>query len=296
MDIHYLKGEEIDKTKWNSCVHYANNGNVFGYMWYLNNVAKEWDALIEGDYESVLPLIWRPQILNTKTIYQPQLVRESGIYSINVLSKSRVKNFLNAVPSEYQNIHFSMNEGIKVPEEVDFQKTPQLNYQLLLNKDYPSIALNYSENFKETISKAESEGLRSVSNLKPEVIADFYKTNTKDKTNKEEKYHALQRIMYNVLHRGLGFASGISNSNGEILSVGFYIFSHGKMVNLVNVTSSEGISRGAHLMLVDRIIQTYAQRPMILDFNSDEKWIEDFGVLKVSYLHVRRKKGWRKFL
>ncbi len=68
MNIRFVPQEDIDKTKWNSCVHYAINGNIFGYMWYLNNVAKKWDALVEEDYESVFPLIWRYKYLNIKVI------------------------------------------------------------------------------------------------------------------------------------------------------------------------------------------------------------------------------------
>ncbi len=56
MDVRFVPREEIDKVKWNSCVHYANNGNIFGYVWYLDQVAREWDALIEGDYYTYIGL------------------------------------------------------------------------------------------------------------------------------------------------------------------------------------------------------------------------------------------------
>ena len=79
MNIQYLKSADIDKVKWNSCVHYANNGNIFGYMWFLDFVAKDWDALVEGDYESVFPLVWREGLFGRKELYQPSLMREMGI-------------------------------------------------------------------------------------------------------------------------------------------------------------------------------------------------------------------------
>ena len=296
MNIHYLKAEEIDKTKWNSCVHFATNGNIFGYMWYLNNVSKDWDCLIEDDYESVLPLIWQPKILKTKELYVPNLVRSTGIYSVNVLSKRRVNAFLNAIPAEYQNIEIALNEGISPSEDLDFEMEEQGNYLLMLNKDYPSIALDYSEATKDLISKAEASSLSSTTNLKPEILADFYKEHTSDKKFVEEKFHAFQRIMYNALHRGWGFASGVQNKDGKLLAADFFIFSHGKMMSLLGTTSKEGRATGAHLMLIDRIIQTNATRPIVLDFNKNEKWFEDLGAKKIPYFHLKRKKGWRKFL
>jgi len=296
MKIHFLQNEEIDKTKWNSCVHYANNGNVFGYMWYLNNVSKNWDGLIEDDYVSVLPLIWKPKILNTKVIYQPVLVRSSGIYSVNMLSKQRVNKFLNAIPKEYQQIEMSLNEGVKPSDELDFENKEKGTFQLILNQDYPSIANNYNEDVKTLLQKAEALNLVSASSLKPEVLADFYKAHTTDKIHVEEKFHALQRIMYNVMHRGLGFATGVFDKDNNLLAADFFIFSHGKLMSLIGVTSPKGKELNAHILLVDRIIQTNARRPIILDFNSNDKWLEGFGAKEIPYFSIHRKKGWRKFL
>ncbi len=296
MQIQYLKSEEIDKTKWNSCVHYANNGNVFGYMWYLNNVAKEWDALVEDGYESVMPLIWQPKMLNTKSIYIPPISRSTGIYSVNMLSKKRVDAFLNAIPPEYQNIEMALNEGVHPSRDLDFEFQENVNYHMILNRDYESIILDYSKETEDLISKAIAASLVSTTNLKPEIIADFYKKHTPDKSGKHEQFHALQRIMYNALHRGIGFATGIEDQNGSLLAADFFIFDHGKLMSLIGTTSTTGISSGAHLLLIDRIIQTNARRPVILDFNTNEKWVEGFGAKPTPYLHIKRKKGWRKFL
>jgi hypothetical protein len=43
MAVRWVKREDIDKVKWNSCVHYAYNGNIFGYVWYLDFIGKSWN-------------------------------------------------------------------------------------------------------------------------------------------------------------------------------------------------------------------------------------------------------------
>lgn len=296
MKIHYLKAEEIDKNKWNSCVHFANNGNTFGYMWFLNSVSKNWDCLIEEDYQSVLPLIWTPKILNTKELFVPHWVRSTGIYSVNVLSKKRVGAFLNAIPSGYQNIQMALNEGIMIHDDLGFERKEFQNYHILLNKDYPSLAYDYTKETTNIISEAESRSMNSIGNLKPEVLADFYKKHTKDTKWVEEKFHALQRIMYNAMHRGLGFSTGVEDKKGNLLAADFFIFSHGKLMSLIGTVSDEGKKSGAHFMLIDRIIQTNATRPSILDFNTNEKWPENFGAKPTPYFEIKRKTGWRKYL
>ncbi|MEL7020062.1 MAG: hypothetical protein AAGK47_00510, partial [Bacteroidota bacterium] len=64
MDIQLIKREDIEKPRWDGCVHYSPNGNVFGYTWYLDAIAREWDGLVENNYESVMPLVYRTNWLN----------------------------------------------------------------------------------------------------------------------------------------------------------------------------------------------------------------------------------------
>ena len=59
-NIHYLTNREIDKIKWDECIDKADNGLVYAYSFYLDHMAKQWDALVWNDYEAVMPLTWKP--------------------------------------------------------------------------------------------------------------------------------------------------------------------------------------------------------------------------------------------
>lgn len=270
MNIQYLKREEIDKVKWNSCVHYATNGNVFGYMWYLDFVAKDWDALVEGDYESVFPLVWRDGFLGKKELYQPHLMRELGVYSINVLSQARVRKFIEAIPDEFNKIDITLNEQNNLPDKDSYRKKEHTNHQLLLNVSYEELADNFSRDLLLTLEQAENHGLRPVSNLKPEKIAGFYLKHTQDGKGKDRKFHAMQRVMYNVLHRGWGFATGVANEKDELIAVNFLIYSHNKVLNFMPVASKEGKEKGALAYMINMLFRSHAGRPQIFDFNTKE--------------------------
>jgi len=279
MNIELVKHEDLDKTKWNSCVHYATRGNVYGYWWYLTNTVKEWDALVEGDYETVFPLF----PLDSPILTTPDTIKEIGIYSINLLSMSRVKAFLEAIPASYQQYNFMLNAGINWPKEFAIKPTTVYNHQLLLDKDYDTLEKNYLPQVDEKMDLARTNRLILNSNLKPEKIADFYRIHTKDKTNVNHNFHAYQRIMYNALHRGNGFGSAVMNEKAEYLACGFFIFSHGKILRLLSNVSPRGIKQGANTLLFDMLIRGNAGRPVILDFNSytENSFAKDFGAKEV---------------
>ena len=53
--IRYLRRQDIDDAKWDACIHL-----IYGKSYYLDHMTDgQWDALIMGDYEIIMPLTWR---------------------------------------------------------------------------------------------------------------------------------------------------------------------------------------------------------------------------------------------
>jgi hypothetical protein len=69
-NIQYLSNQQIDKTKWDHCIDNAGNGLIYAYSFYLDNMAKNWDALVLNDYEAVMPLTWNKKY-GIHYLYQP---------------------------------------------------------------------------------------------------------------------------------------------------------------------------------------------------------------------------------
>ena len=298
MEIRLVKQEDIDKVKWNSCVHYANNGNIFGYKWYLDHVAKDWDGLVEGDYESVFPLVWRKGLWGGKVLYQPDLMRELGIYTINAPSSKRIKAFLAAIPAEYKQVDIVLNEQNYYPDLPTFSTETHTNYQLLLARPFEEMEKEFAPSVAKSVEKAMKAGVVLDSNIKPETIADFYRQHTKEPKGKDRNFHTLQRIMYNVLHRGWGFASAARSKDGQLLAANFFIYSHNTMMSLVPLESPAGREAGALDFLFHMLIRTQANKPLILDFNTMEKnaLAETFGAQSNPYLSVHRRQGLSRIL
>lgn len=285
MDIQLIPHQEIDKVKWNSCVHYATNGNVFGYKWYLDTVAKEWDALVEGDYESVLPLFITE---HTDVLEQPQLLREAGIYSIHLLSQKRAQAFIEAIPAQYTNIQLQLNEGIQLPEVMTYEVSMLKNHQLLLIDPYDTISQKYAPELMAQLKSEARKSLLPSSNVKPERIAQLFKETTASTQTQERTFHAYQRIMYNALHRGWGATFGVTDTNRNLLSAGFFIYSQGRMLQLVAATNPQGEKLGAYDYLMDNILQSHAGRPLVLDFNTSDDLPKRFGARENHFLRLER--------
>lgn len=291
MEIKYLPSDELDKTKWNSCVHYANNGQIYGYMWYLDQVAKTWDALVEGDYESVMPLPWQTNWRGRKQLLQPALIDSLSIYSIHVLSPARIRAFLEAVPEELK--HWELMLDFAPGELSGYQTNPVANHLLPLQASYEALADSFSRELLLNLEQAERAELRIQSGIKPEEVADFYERYATWDSARSTNKHGLLRIMYNALHRGWGFSSGSYSPDQELLAANFYIYSHGRVLSLCPVESPKGRELGALAAQINLLLRSHAERPLWLDFNTGQAWelALAFGAQPLNRYQVRRGKG-----
>ena len=91
--IKYLQHKEIDKAKWDACITNAPNGLIYGYSFYLDCMARHWDALVLGDYEAVMPLTWNKKY-GFYYLYQPAFTASLGVFGKN-LTKEIIDDFVS---------------------------------------------------------------------------------------------------------------------------------------------------------------------------------------------------------
>lgn len=288
MNIQLLQREEIDKTKWNSCIHYATNGSIFGYMWYLDATARHWDALVAGDYESVMPLPYQRLGLRSHQLYQPNLIREMAIYSIHSPAKARVEAFWKAIPDEYKKVDITV-DTFSAPESGSWRVMPHSNYYLPLTEPYERLRERYTPERVQALEAVDGDDYFPTTSIKPERLAALYRQMFPLTT--EQEFHGLQRIMYNVLHRGWGFATGIMDRDKNVLAADFLIYSHGRVMSLAPIETPEGEKMQALAYLYDLVIRNHAGKPQALDFNiflTGDELALGFGAVPYTYHRVKR--------
>ena len=109
MAIKYLKNNEIDFQRWDKCIRKSVNGNIYGYSWFLNIVSENWDALVDDNYETVMPLTCK-KFLGFPILLQPPYATNLGVYSVNVISRDVVKEYIDQMISRYFYIDINLNK------------------------------------------------------------------------------------------------------------------------------------------------------------------------------------------
>lgn len=296
MEIRLLRRDEIEEARWNGCVHYAHNSKIYGYTWYLDNVSEEWVGLVEGNYQSVMPLVFNDKLFGLKQLLQPFLCQQLGIFSVNVLSKNRIEGFLNQIPSDYKYWNINFNDGHKLLKKVENIKvTEKANYILELQKPYELLKEAYSTNTKRNIKKAEKANLYLTTDMKVERFVEEVKKAQRLKGIKhpDALYHAAHRIIYNCMHRGLGAIVSAYTYDKQPCAAIFFMTEGRSLVNLLNYSSEEGRAIGAMPFLLDKSVQRHANSPKYIDFEGSSvpgiaRFYESFGAKNVPYYQIEK--------
>lgn len=263
MDIRFVPQAELDKQLYNSCVHFATNGSLYGYDWYLNATAKDWDLLVEGDnYVSAMPLPHSKNWLGRTQLTQPTLVPDLAIYSVKPLSPKRIQAFWDAVPDDYRSGSLTV-EPASIPKQTGrFDIVQAAGDALFLNRPIEEITDDFPPAYYERLALAEAADLLPVTNLKPEAYADFWLSVNGKSNDNDWKFHAMQRVMYQILHRSWGNAQGVQTRDGQLLAVAFITYSHNRIFPLFPAQSKAGADAGAMTLLADTILRSHAGRSL----------------------------------
>lgn len=298
MELKLLKREEIETARWDGCVHHAHNSKIYAYTWYLDNVCNgDWLGLVEGNYESVFPLVGNSKLLKIKQLYQPYLCQQLGIFSVNVLSAERIRQFLAAIPKEYKywDIHFNDAHSSILGIGDDYQIKSKDNYLLHLNKPYLELREAYSKNTKRNIKKAEKAALYFTAGIKPELfVAEVQKAQElKGIKHPAALYHTAHRIIYNCLHRGQGSILGAFDKEKNLCAAVFLMFNGSAIINLLNFTSPKGKENGAMHYLIDLLVQREANKHKYIDFEGSSvegiaRFYKSFGAKNTPYFQLKK--------
>lgn len=301
MEIRLLTRDEIETPKWNGCVHYASNSKIYGYSWYLDNVCNgDWIGLVEGDYQSVMPLIGNQKLFKIKQLYQPYLCQQLGVFSVNMLSKERIRQFLAAIPVAYKYWDVHLNDGnrqvLGLTEE-GYSVVSKDNYHLYLNKPYAELRADYSQNTKRNLKKAEQAGIYLTAGLKPEKFVQLVQEAQQKKgiVHPEALYHTAHRVIYNCLHRGQGTILGAYDDDKNLLAAAFLMFNGAAIINLLNFTTPAGKEVGAMHYLIDSLIERESNKHKYIDFEGSSvegiaRFYKSFGAENIPYYQLKKNK------
>lgn len=287
--IHYLRNNEIDKQKWDHAVKHSFNGNIYAFSWYLDLICEGWEALVDDDYERVMPLTggWKWGI---GYLLQPFFAQQLGVFSTNILTGEHVAEFIRNIPKKFAFVQVNLNIHNHPDMTVPYELIPNKNHLLDLIHDYRKLSAHYSQNAKRNLKNSLKQNLSLSKNLNPIQVIDLFKNNKgKDiKHWKEEDYHRLQRLMYAAIHKGKGVTYGVYTASNQLCAAAFFLLESQHLIFLFSGSDREAKENGAMTFLFDQVINEFAGTQVVLDFegSNDEnlaRFYRGFGAKEVHY-------------
>lgn len=287
--IRYISYRDIDKIKWDACIDAAANGLIYGYSFYLDIMAKHWDALVLNDYEVVMPLTWNKKY-GIYYLYQPPFTASLGIFG-NTISAEMANTFLKAVPKKFSYWDIYLNHG-NYFQLSDFNLYQRINYILPLNNSYENIYDSYRKNIQRNIKKCEQLHCT----LKKDIAVDdvislsIAQSQAFSKLGTGE-FDRVKKI-YTLLHQNKKARTyGVYNSNKLLASAAFF-FSHGRAYYILVGNHPDGKTIGASHALIDAFIKDHAGQNLILDFEGSDIanlafFYSSFGAIEEKYAGIK---------
>ncbi len=267
--IQYLTHNQIDKSKWDAII--AECGNIYAFSWYLDIVHPQWEALVEDDYHSVMPLTGGKKF-GINYLYQPYFVQQLGVFSQVPVTPQKTEEFLNAIPKKYRFAEIRLNEDNIIADGVQGIEYHR-NVLLDLNQDYEAIRAHYHQNTKRNLAKAEDNHLQLVTSVIPYHVVALFRDNRGALLNKwgDIEYGVLIHLAKEAQQRNYAFMLGASEKGvGQLICAAIFMKTMDRITFLFSGLTVEGKQRQAMTYLLDQVIQKYANQPMTFDFEGSD--------------------------
>jgi hypothetical protein len=299
--IRYIRHAEIDLAKWDETIEKSDNGLIYGYSYYLDHMAKQWDALILGDYQAVMPLTWNKKF-NIRYLYQPSFTASLGVFG-NKLSAEIVESFIQGIPKKFKLTEIALNHGNVFSPPIPFTVLRN-NYTVDLRKTYAEISAGYRENTRRNIRKAGQLNCFCKKNIPVTEVITLSKPVLKRMTHiNETDYYRFEKL-YNFLYAiKQAITYGIYSASGDLMASAVYFFSKNRAYYILVGNHPEGKKMGASHSLIDSFIKDYAGQDLMLDFEGSDIrnvafYYSSFGAKQETYpfLKMNALPFWLKWL
>jgi hypothetical protein len=264
--IHYTPHTSINKQKWDVCIANSQNRLPYALSWWLDAVCPGWDALVQDDYHTVMPLTHGHKF-RIHYLYQPYFAQQLGIFSPSPIKPLTITDFLKAIPLKYKYIQINFNSDNNL-QHTDFNFSTGKNFILDLTNSAIELAGNYHRNCRRNIQKAVNAGFSVKQGPAPSAFTHFIKNNLDKQLTGTRKtfYPTLARITSECLQRSAGEIEGIYSHTGELVAAGWFVTILGRCMFEVCASTEKGKENQAMYMLVNHMISKNAGTGLVFDF------------------------------
>ena len=303
--IRYLQHSEIDPGKWNQTIHNSlfSSGFVKYEMLELLTAPDTWHALVQDDYETVLPLPTRKKGV-LKYVYTPFFMPQMGIFSACEITSDETEAFLREISKHYVLADVLLNEKNETQES---HKNNFVSHFISLQPSYNEIYSQFHENTKRNIKTAEKHQCRIT--VGEESVADIitlFRANRGQGSNvhfQEEDYARLLQLADYLLINNLLEVYGVRTYDDKLAAGALFVKDGNRRWFWFSGRDNQLSACKPMFFLLDAYIRDHAGADLLLDFNGSKnenvaRLYQGFGGKRYTIPFVRRFKNplWKMML
>ncbi len=283
MQIKHLEHKDIDFQRWDFAVSESINMLTYAYSWYLDVVSPDWEALIAGDYEYLMPLPVKRKYY-IPYIVQPFLTQQLGIFSKYEVTREILENFINKIPYYSYEVH--LNEKNAYPEI-----TLLPNFVLNLNKPYKLLAVKFTKNTIRNIEKASKLPQKISEETDLALFLDFFTTTVTHL--KKAHFDLIKKILKVAIEKKAVELFTVQNQHNQIIASLAILTNPGRITYFLPASNNEGKKNSSMFLLVDYLIRKNAGNEIKFDFEGSAiegiaRFYRGFGAENQPYYSLKR--------
>jgi hypothetical protein len=285
--LHHLRNTDIDKKKWDECIDNCPYGMVYVLSWWLDIVCPGWEALVDGDYETVMPLPVK-QKWGLKYLIQPYFCQQLGVFSKNNISEQLLQELFSAAKKIFSYIFINLN--YENHKKLEKPGSLRHTHYIRIDKNHNDSFYNYSESHKKNLRRAGRNELSIKEDCTPD---DLMKILGKDKPAlwNSESLTLARKIMDASVERKCCKIYGAFHGK-KMIGGAFFAIHNKRIYFMCSSSTSESVDMKAMFLLTDQLIKNYAASGFIFDMMGSmipgvAYFNEGFGAEKIEFSQLR---------
>jgi hypothetical protein len=262
--IAYLKHEEIDRNRWDSCLSEMTEVKPYPWSWYLDIMAPGWEALIDDDYDSVFPLPGFRKF-GFNYIATPVFLQQLGAFAPDGDAERKAEEFISFIPGSYRLVDLNIAQKIKTEK---YRVSPRSNFELRLDRQYEEIWFSYMSDCRRNINIARRYPQEIADDVKPQEVISLFRNNIGKRAGviRDTSYRRLHTLMDHCTGTGKGKLLGVRSPKGKLLWGIFTIETGDRITLLFTAGSRKSRELRTSYHVIDHIIKANAGTGKTIDF------------------------------
>lgn len=266
--IRFVKHEEIDRDKWNQATKNARFSTVFAQYEILEALTSPdtWHALVEDDYLAVMPLPVRSKF-GISYIYTPFFIPQMGIFSSRSIHDEDARAFLSAIPKKYVQADLILNRYNGIVDA----NAQLVSHELSLQKSYPNLRAQFSQNTIRNIRDAESQGtvITFGEPVSKETIHLFRENRGQEAAVnfRDADYERLLSVAQALDNARALRTVSARTSEGTLIAGALFVLDGFRLWFWFSGRDNHYASHKPIFILMDAVIRQFSEQALMLDFN-----------------------------